>query len=113
MCFGVRPGSPKCNFLICPCKPKWIGKKNTRLKHQSEQFVTEKTYKGSGPQTRLAQFEEFWERKNQFVGFPATQNCSDWCLSLVFFLSIHFGLQGRIIKLHFGDIRLTSNKNYL
>ena len=22
-----------------PCKPKWIERKNTRLKHQSEQFV--------------------------------------------------------------------------
>ena len=28
------------------------------------------------------------------LGFSATQNCSDWCLSLLFFLSIHFGLQG-------------------
>ena len=46
--------------------------------------------------TRLKQqFEEFWERKNLQRGrgalaprplcsFSATQNCSDWCLSLVF-----------------------------
>ena len=42
------------------------------------------------------QFEEFWEPKKTqrgagrfsapppFVVFAATQNCSDWCLSLVF-----------------------------
>ena len=46
------------------------------------------------------QFEEFWEPKKTqrgagrfsapppFVGFSATQNCSDWCLNLVFVLSI-------------------------
>ena len=42
----VSPRSPKCNFLIRPCKPKWIERKNTRLKQLSEQFVREKTYKG-------------------------------------------------------------------
>ena len=56
--------------------------------------------------TRLKQqFEEFWEPKKlqrgagrfsappPFVVFSATQNCSDWCLSLVF-----VGLQGRTTK---------------
>ena len=50
-------------------------------------------------------FEEIWDRKN-LRRFSATQICSDWCLTLVFFLSIHFGLQG-LSKITFGDLGLT------
>ena len=67
------------------CKPKRIERKNTRLKHQSEQFVRENTYKGG----RGAKGTAAW--------------------GLEFFLSIHFALQGRSRKLHFGNLGLTKN----
>ena len=79
--------------MIRPCKPTWIERKKKRDLKQ--------------------QFEEFWERKNlqrvagrfsappPFVGFSATQNCSDWCLSLVFFPFNRFWLAGANQKITF------------
>ena len=72
--------------MIRPCKPKWIERKNTRLKHQSEQFwVAEKTTKGGGALKRPAPLcSFFWLPKF----FELLLKVS------YFFLSIHFGLQG-------------------
>ena len=94
----VSPRSPKCNFMIRPCKPKWIERTNTRLKHQSEQLlVAEKTTKGGGALKHPA----------PFVGLSVPKFFELLLKVSYLFLSIHFGLQGRIIKLHFGDLGLT------
>ena len=60
------------------------------------------------------QFEEFWEpkhlQKNLQRGAGRFSDPKLFRLVLkvsYFLLSIHFGLQGRIIKLHFGDLGLT------
>ena len=71
--------------MIRPCKPKWIErKKYETLSSSSKNVGSEKNYQGAGR----------FSPPPPFVCFSATQNCSDWCLSLVFVLSIHFGLQG-------------------
>ena len=59
------------NLIIRPCKPKWIERKNYETLSSSSKNFERDTYKGgSAPPP--------------FVGFSATQNCSD----------SHFGLQG-------------------
>ena len=97
----VSPRSPKCNFLIRPLQAEidWKEKYET-LSSSSKNFGSKKNI----PSGAAAE-----GRRPTLYVFSATQNCSDWCLSLVFFLSIHFGLQGRIRKLHFGDLGLTLN----
>ena len=65
----ASPRSPKCNFMLRPCKPKWIERKKY--------------------ETLSSSSKNFWEQKNfgrrpPLYVFSATQNCSDWCLSLVF-----------------------------
>ena len=58
-----------------PASQKGLKGKNTRLKHQSEQFwVAEKPTKGGGA----------LERPVPRCSFLRSQNCSNCCLSLVF-----------------------------
>ena len=44
-----------------------------------------------------------------FVCFSATHNCSDWCSSLVFFLSINFALQGLSTNTFWGPWTYSQN----
>ena len=88
--------SPKCNFLIRLCKPKWIERrKYETLSSSSKNFGSEQTSKrntkGGGPPL-CSLF---------FVGFPATRNCSDWCSSLVFSPFNPFWLAGANQKITF------------
>ena len=98
----VSPRSPKCNFGE-PLQAKMNRKENLRdLRTSQNNFGSLKNLqRGAAAGGR-----------RPLVCFSATQNCLDWCLSLVFFLSIHFGLQGRIIKLHVGDLGHTNIISY-
>ena len=62
------------------------------LSSSSKNFGSEKTYKGG----RGAE-----GAPPPFVGFSATHNCSDWCLSLVFFPFNPFWLAGANQKITF------------
>ena len=71
--------------MIRPCKPKWIERKKSTLKHQSEQlWVAEKYTKGGGGLRPPPPLYVFWLPKF----FELLLKVS------YFFLSIHFGLQG-------------------
>ena len=44
--FKVSPRSPKCNFLIRPCKPKWIERKKYETLSRCSKNFERDTYKG-------------------------------------------------------------------
>ena len=80
-----------CNFLIRPCKPKWIERnKYETLSRCSKNFERD-TYKGGrgvlAPRPPLQVF--------------SLTNCSDSCLSLVFFPFNPFWLAGANQKITF------------
>ena len=64
----------KMNFLRAAASQKGLKGTNTRLKHQSEQFVREITYKGGRRPSAAAPLCRC-----------LSQNSSNCCLSLVFF----------------------------
>ena len=90
-------------FLRASASQKGLkGKQYETLSSSSKNFGSEKNneknYKGGALAPPFVMF---------FVGFSATQNCSDWCLSLVFF-SFQSSLACRgSQKLHFVDLGLT------
>ena len=104
--FKVSPRSPKCNFMIRPCKPKWIErKKYETLSSSSKNFWSQKTYKGSGGRR---------PPPPPLYVFSATQNCSDWCLSLVFLPFNPFWLAGAKHKITFwGPWTYFKNNSYV
>ena len=84
-------GPQNVNFES-PCKPKWIERKYTRLKHQSEQFwVAEKTYKvGRRPSAAAPP-----------CMFFCSQNSSNCCLRSRIFPFNPFWLAGANQKITF------------
>ena len=91
---------PQNVIFESPCKPKWIErKKYETLSSSSKNFGSQKTYKG-GRRPKAA---------TPFVCFSATQNCSDWCLSLVFFPFNPFWLAGAPNNYILGTLDLLKN----
>ena len=75
---GLGLNLKECTSSFAPASQQRIKRlkpTNTRLKQQFEEFwEPKKTQRGAGR----------FSAPPPFVVFSATQNCSDWCLSLVF-----------------------------